>query len=473
MTLWLYLHFPALQLDSFYLTDTHPECAESTAVLIVESHFHRITQCNQIAQQAGISVGMGLGTAAALCPDLQVYPYDETVERRRLEDIAHSLYSVTAEMSFFPPNGLLLRVTDMLSLYGSLANYWRRVTQHLAPLNVSYQYATGYSPLAARLLARSGFNHISDDSELLLTAVKQRPLQQSELSEKTIEKLQRVGVDSLASLLALPMQEVARRFDIDLVNYVGRLTGQFKHPVVFYHPPAGFERYLELLFDFEHVQGLQKPLSRLFRELSQWLVARDQLAYRVDIVLHQRDKDDATVVVTAAQGEDKAEKWLSLSSLRFESVSLSAPVTALTLIATRVAQRTVEAHDLFAGKKGAQSALELVSVLQAKLGESAVNGLRLNDDPRPECATIYEKPLMGMNTYIEEGVPLRPSFLLPQPMPLTEKVTVEHGPERIATGWWDNAAVIRDYFIARDGVGRWLWVFRTPDQQWFVHGIFS
>ena len=33
--------------------------------------------------------------------------------------------------------------------------------------------------------------------------------------------------------------------------------------------------------------------------------------------------------------------------------------------------------------------------------------------------------------------------------------------------------MIRDYFIARTEQGRWLWVFRTPEQQWFIHGQFS
>ncbi|MCV5690186.1 hypothetical protein OFN32_38855, partial [Escherichia coli] len=69
------------------------------------------------------------------------------------------------------------------------------------------------------------------------------PLTLADLSSATVEKLQRVGVTTLQNLLELPLQDIARRFDIDLVNYVGRLTGQFKHPVDLYHPTESFQVY--------------------------------------------------------------------------------------------------------------------------------------------------------------------------------------------------------------------------------------
>ena len=68
---------------------------------------------------------------------------------------------------------------------------------------------------------------------------------------------------------------------------------------------------------------------------------------------------------------------------------------------------------------------------------------------------------------------LRPSLMLPNPEPLTEKVNVMHGPERFVTGWWDGEEMTRDYFIARSDSGRWLWVFRNQEMQWFLHGLFS
>ena len=40
---------------------------------------------------------------------------------------------------------------------------------------------------------------------------------------------------------------------------------------------------------------------------------------------------------------------------------------------------------------------------------------------------------------------------------------------------WDGGDARRDYFVAQDGAGRWLWIFRDPRPPggWFLHGIFS
>ncbi|MGR5456375.1 Y-family DNA polymerase, partial [Vibrio alfacsensis] len=127
-----------------------------------------------------------------------------------------------------------------------------------------------------------------------------------------------------------PLPEVAKRFDIDLVNYVGRLTGQFKHPVEFYHPAEHFSQYLELLFDIENIDWLQKPLTRLFKQLEVFLKLRDKVAFELQLTLHQRDHGDKPVTFHSAQGDYLATKWQALSRLTLESIQLDGPVNGLT-----------------------------------------------------------------------------------------------------------------------------------------------
>jgi protein ImuB len=48
------------------------------------------------------------------------------------------------------------------------------------------------------------------------------------------------------------------------------------------------------------------------------------------------------------------------------------------------------------------------------------------------------------------------------------------GPERIEAGWWDEQDVARDYYMAENGRGQRLWVFRDHrTRSWFVHGLFG
>ncbi len=466
MTLWLYLHFPVLQLDTLY------SAHEEEPVIIVEAKRNAIVQFNKSAAMQGIKFGMGLGTASSLCGDLLVYPYQEEVEKEKLLEIAQWLYIITSDIAFFEPNGILLRVSNMLTLYDGLDNYWQALKTLLTQLNLHFHYATAYSPLAAQLLAQSGFNQTTDNNKILLSAVKQHSLTKTTLAPKIIEKLNRIGVNNLQALLNIPIADIAKRFDISLVNYVGRLTGDFQHPINFYIPPIQFKRRLELLFDIENTQWLVRPITLLLHKLESFLTLREQVAHEITITLHQRDAGNVELVVNSAQGDNTAKKWLTLSSLTLESIKIESPVHSITLLASHVAAKKIIAVDLFSGFQGNTSPLELLSLLQAKLGKQAITGLTLTEDARPELTSQFCEPFStAINLSVENK--LRPSLLLPKPERLTDKVSIVQGPERIATGWWDGHPIVRDYFVARSTEGRWLWIFRNHTKEWFLHGAFS
>ncbi len=82
----------------------------------------------------------------------------------------------------------------------------------------------------------------------------------------------------------------------------------------------------------------------------------------------------------------------------------------------------------------------------------------------------------------------RPVWLLAEPQPLElrghhpifESSILEMiaGPERIETGWWDDAPATRDYFIGEDALGRLVWVYRerlpAPGKAlWYLQGLFG
>lgn len=469
--LWLYLHFPALQLDRLFY-----ECRD-IPLAIVDAQTHRIVQMNAPAEQQGITLGAGMGSAAAMCHELQVHPYDAKIEEQAIFDIAQWLYAVTSDISVFPPQGIMLRVSDMLSLYGGLEPYWEALSAHLKQLKLRYTCSTGFSPYSAMLLAKSGHGIITEHTLELEKHLHPRSLTATELSVKHIEKLERVGVHTLAQLLALPLPDIARRFDIDLVNYVGRLTGQLKHPLQTYHPPAQFQHHLVLLFDIENIQWLEKPLYGLLKKLDAFLRLRDQVAYELELTLHQRDKNVNSITFTSASGDYQADKWQKLCQLTLESLKLDTPVQELTLSVVRQGPKHAANPDIFEGVKGQQTPLELIGLLQAKLGHQRVRKVAYCHDPRPEKTNQLCDPSKHLAEPCDV-TPLRPTFLYPEPLPFEDmpfhcKIQLVHGPERLLTGWWDGEPITRDYFIAHNESGQWLWVYRTPQQDWFVHGQFS
>lgn len=465
MTLWLYLHFPHLQLDT---SCTAPE----TPICIVEQGV--VLQASPDAVQKGVHPGLGLGSAASLCSRLQVYPYHREAETEKLHDIAQWLYTVTSDIALFPPSGLLLKVSGMLALYRDLAGYWKQIQSCLDQQEIRYHFATAYTPLAARLMARNAFDQLSADQTLIRQQLGQCPITATEIAPDATEKLHRIGIRYLYELLALDMRDIARRFDIDLVNYTGRLTGRFRQPMDYYTPPEHFRRDLELLFEMDNVLWLDKPLYKLLSQMARFFRARDRVVYELTLTLHQRSTEPQQVTLTSAKGEYCADKWRQLSRLTLESVTLHAPLVAITLTASRTGPRQANTDDIFDGETGRLSPPELVSLLQAKMGKGAIHGITLTDDPRPEKATRLCPPLSSETEKSPQyPEPLRPSILLETPEPLRQSISILQGPERLTTGWWDSETVIRDYYIGRTRAGRWLWLFRDQDKKWFIHGLFS
>lgn len=499
-SLWLYLHFPHLQLDSLCdgvsdsSRDSHelrsaPSVSadstrraslqasqgesEAKPIIILHGQSNTVVQLNALALASGIRKGMGLGTAAALDQYLQVLPYNPEVEQKKLSEIAEHLYLVTSDICLFPPNGLLLRIHNMLSLYGGLAAYWQVLKGQLTHFTVRYHYATGQSPYAARLLARTQWDQISDHLPMLQHQVGLRSLTATELNHKTVSKLNRVGIHHIADLMAISLKDIAKRFDIELVTYLGRLSGEFHHPIEFFHPQSNFYRYLELLYEISHIDTLLRPITHLLNALEPFLKVRDRLTQKIIFTLHQRDAESLVLEVGSAQAEYQAAKWYSLVELKIQQVTLQAPVFALTLTTGSTQARSPEKADLFSASKGTLSYLQLISLLQAKLGEQAVKQISLENDFRPHRVNCYQLPQTHIGASDLRLQALRPGFLLNHTQPLTEKVTVVHGPERISTGWWDNQPISRDYFIAQNRQGQWLWIYRTANAKWFIHGLFS
>ncbi|AZZ99057.1 DNA polymerase Y family protein [Pseudoalteromonas sp. R3] len=495
MTLWLYLHFPAIQLDKLKIAEQtqKPDETEldvitselSRPCIIVGGRDNRVMQLDQAAQQLGISAGMGLAAAAARSRELVVHPYDEVDESRTIREIAQWLYLITADIALFAPQGVLLKVSGMLAMYLDLSHYLSTLRSHLDTQSFTYRFAFGYSPEAARLLAKQHGALATQDPEVLEKALHGLPLVVLSLPAKQLERLQRVGFKTVGDLFALPLVELGKRFDCELVQYVSRLRGKVPHPVTFYQPEAEFERYLPLLYDIENLDWLNKPLLKLLVQQEQFLRLRNRHARQLILTLYQRDAEPLKLEVGRAEGTDRADLWLNLCNLKLSSVTLSGPVQAIGLKVAQICQPDELMHDLFAEQRGMMTPAGLVAVLQAKLGERAVQGLAAGDDSRPELATGYCTPLSVLGAplsgehfsetpllYPEMGY-LRPAFLLPSIQPLQHKINVHLGPERICTGWWDGHEVERDYFVAQDTQGRWLWVFRDRQQRWFCHGVFS
>jgi protein ImuB len=179
---------------------------------------------------------------------------------------------------------------------------------------------------------------------------------------------------------------------------------------------------------------------------------------------------------------------------RLSQLELAAPILGLTLVSGPLRPLSAVSLDVFVhtgrGAAGRDTAPQLVERLRARLGETAVYGICSVAEHRPEAAwqrvqaLRLDAVLPGKRRRppIDSGMP-RPVWLLDEPAKLHAsevrqlgcgEMTLEEGPERIESGWWDGKGVTRDYYVVRQAGGTRLWIFQERrSKHWFLHGVFA
>lgn len=523
-TLWLYLSFPQLQLDLLPQLQTDAAAPDlSKPVVLLHPQQLQVQQANAAAQSLGIRPGQSLAHACALCAALQVLPWQPEQEQQLLELLAQDCYQLCADLALAPPAALWLRLDPMLQLYGGLDSFLRQLQLLLQQKpGLQFQYGGAVTAEAARLLCLAQPGQIATTQATQQLALSQCPVTLLDLAPALLQQLQRLGIVQLGALLQVPATELSRRFGAELLQYLQQLQGQLPPLLRYYQPPEQFRARLELWYQIENHPQLLAPLRHLLLQLQHYLQRRVQRCYQLQLELSLRDQPPLCLKLHSPQAEALAERWLALWQLKLEPLTLPAPVLAMQLQASQYCKEEQHSADLYQGKQGQYSPLQLVGLLQAKLGTAQVRrptehaaflpelsgssqALQQAGDqaaaslmPAPEMtapqlhqpvalyATAMPRAAVKTATqsphFAPPAAPLtlgilttphRPAFLFATPVPLQQQVQLMPGLERIQSHWWQGQAQARDYLTARSSDGRWLWLYRTAQQQWFVHGVFA
>jgi len=471
--LWLYLHFPHLLLDHVRRSQD-----ATGALAIVDGAGQGVVQACPTARDLGVTPGMRLKTALGLAPDLNILRADAKQEAWLLEDQARWLYHYAAHITLAPPDGLWAEVSSLQKLYGGLPAIWQTVEQALTERQLTAWVAIGHTPLAARLLAHTGKGECTADKGHILTALGNLPLQAAGFDKKSCTRLQRLGLNTLGEVFALPAPELARRLSPELLAIIQKIQGTRADPKAPWRPPHTFRQRADFIQEVEHAQGLLFSLQRILAELEEDLCWRQQDTDTLLLVLQHRHEEPTRLRIRTTGPEHRAEVFLKLIQLKLDQQPLRAPVTGLVLAVKRFTGREAPGgQDLLGETQDLNEAWHtLISRLQARLGEQALKQLAPMDDHRPEhawSASEVRKPGKRQDGASAQ-LPHRPLWLLKGPRPLEQTPVAWHsGPERISGGWWDGQRVHRDYYIARLPGGELAWVFRDVNDGWFIHGWFG
>jgi protein ImuB len=433
----------------------------------------------------------------------------------------------TSFVSIEPPNALLLEIKGSLKLFGPLETLHANIDACWRDLALPAHSATAPSTLAALWLARgpprAGHSIVIEDLGTLPGHLAKLPIACTAWDIERLQTLRAMGVTRMGELLRLPRAGLARRLgpaavqDLDIA-----LARQFA-PRRAFVPRERFRACCDFETEIENVVYLEKALEPLIARCAEFLRERQAGVQALRLKLRHRAGPVTRVHLGLASITGERRRLMDVLAQKLARLELEAPVRGMELVSGSLQPLSAGSLDVFAGLagtgagtgagRGRDSVPQLVERLRARLGEEAVYGVASIPEHRPEAAwrRVHELSLTAARRMGEkmtdpgtgEGLP-RPVWLLDAPLAISLPDMLEHGPERIESGWWDGRGVARDYYVARQCVGGTpkptpvgapegreprmgarqlrgagqhgakLWVFQERlSKRWYLHGVFA
>lgn len=473
--LWAAIYLPQLALD--VLTD-----APDAAVCKVDQAGRAVViVANPAAQTLGVQQGQTVSAARALSPDLKVFAQAPEREQAAVEKLAQACYGISAWVHIAESNMLLLELKASLKLFGGLENLLAVLREAISQYFEHFFVAVAPTPSMAMLLAKVG-----DETPLLYPQQTAGRLAQVPLTvmpdtdPKCLARLQKLGLQHYGELLRLPRAGLQKRFGVALGDYIRCLLGEKPECPEAWSPPAQYQSSQSLQDELSHSAQLLPVLLVMLADMCQWLQQRSARIQRFSVRLYGHKQCLSSFDVAFLRPNNRVEAMQKLLELRLEREVLAAPVVSITVFAEQLVYPqalSVGQQSLWVDQHSTdESWWDSLETIQARLGADAVTGVACQDEHRPEMA--WQEVMPGERKSAQSPAGERPLWLFEKPRKLSgaelRQLCLQSRPERIASGWWDNDAVYRDYFVAQVSHQR-LWVFRDVAQepaQWFCHGVF-
>lgn len=219
-----------------------------------------------------------------------------------------------------------------------------------------------------------------------LATVRALPIAALGLDDDVVTWLHDLGMESCGDLQKLPARSLGLRLGARVRDVMEILSGNDPAPLDAWRPPPMPEERVELEWGAQSVEALSFVVKALCDRIAARLAGRAMAAEQLELVLTLdralcgQASSIASIEVTLPSPLALAADLRAVLRTRLESVSLAAPVLAVTLRATKLARVTARNLDMLSPEPKADRALpRLVAELAAELGDNQVGILALAD----------------------------------------------------------------------------------------------
>jgi protein ImuB len=469
----------------------------------------KILLANADAAAAGIGPGLAVNAALALLPGLHLEERDQVCEARVLRELAEWSEGFTSLIALEPPALLLLEIAGSLNLFGGIRKLRECIVRELDGQGFHASIAIAPTPLAATWLARAGRKVCIRDARNLVSKLGPLPLSCLDWPEALQASLRGMGITTIGEALRLPRQGFAKRFGAMRLVEFDRALGRLPDPRVSYRAPERFITDFDLNEEQSDATLLLNACRELLVRLERFLRRRQTAVQDIAFSFFHLRSPATRLNLGRVQADRAVQHWFDLLEICFERLDLPAPVIAIRLCGGHGQAFSPVTGDLpFRQANSARQytpMAHLAERLNARMGDGAVHGVmavaehrpqyawqaRNSYDEVPNCAKApafaaepHAPDLLAGVRRTNSLVLRRPLWVLDEPRLLkTERdrpcyrgvLKRVSGPERIETGWWDDDGIARDYFVAVNPHGAYLWVYRDRgrERHWYLHGMFG
>lgn len=487
--MWISLHLRFLPLEAI-----RPSWSEAGPYVLMEQD--RVLTATREAAVAGVRPEMRRSGVAAVAPAAIMIDRDLQKEEIAFNAIAMALLRFTPEVTYADDFCVLMDVTASLKLFQGPRSICRQIKKCVRTLGFTATMGTAPTAMAAWLLSRFPTSRKyaqarravqTDSMERMLDRL---PVLLLPSAHEHYDWLQGIGCSTIGTLRKLPRAGLQRRTNKLLLEAIDKAYGMAPELFQWIKTPLTFSARLETHDRIEHAEALLFGSERLLLQLVGWLVSL-QKAVSCFVLFLENERGRAAIAPTSLEIALAEPAWhedhlIRLLKERLGRVELIAPVIALRLEVLQLVDMLPPTDSLFPEPGGSQEDHNrLLELLVARLGKDNVLTLSPVPDHRPERANCWISVSAKCPKQESDSIDLeRPFWVLENPIQLLMRddrpfynstLKMIKGPERIESGWFDDAMAARDYYIAQgsDATCYWVYLERTSDPRWFLHGLFA
>jgi protein ImuB len=517
-------HLPIERLTRERLHAGHapPPAKAPFALVGSDTHGLTLTALNIPCRQEGLSPGMRLADARAICPALLTEPNAPGKDAAFLESLARWASRYSPSLNVDGPDGLWLDVTGVAHLFGGERELLADLKERLARLGLRARLGC-----AGTLGAASALAHFARRSpaiavpDTLPDTLAPFPVEALRLEPGTVLLLRRLGLKRIGQLYGLPRVSLERRFHSkdaaeSVLRRLDEALGRRNETHAPLLPAPDFVARLSFAEPLISHDGVLAGLERLAAELCGMLAHARAGARRVVLWAARTDGSSVALEAGLSAPSATATHLVRLLKEKLDTIDMGFGVDLMTFAALAVDDLSPEQTALSpAGRKPGPE--KLIDALASRLGTRTVRRLFPQQSHIPELAQTAQSAFAKLPPWNDGSnasahhksleKPPRPPLLLAKPEIVTvmaevpegpplrftwrrvsRRIVKAEGPERIAPEWWrvldgNPAQRTRDYYRIEDEDGCRYWVFREGLYQerdeapgdpprWYLHGVF-